>query len=86
MIDLSPQEKEGTSWTSLKDHIPTQGPWLVYLNIKMSPKDSSRPQVEVAGAQLTSRLSDIGISKVPAVVGVVVEVEVGETSSYRIRQ
>ena len=80
MKDLSPLEKEGTSWISLKDRILTQGPWLVSLNIKMNPKDSSRPPVGVEGAQLTSRLSDSGTSKAQAVE------EVGETSSYRIRQ
>ena len=82
MKDLSPQEKEDILWTSLKDHILTQGPWLVYLNIKMNPKDSSRPRVGLDRGQLTSRLSGRGISKAPAVV---VE-EVGATSSYRIRQ
>jgi hypothetical protein len=80
MKDLSPLEKEGNSWTSLKDHILTQGPWLVSPNIKLSPKDSSHPQAGVAGAQLTSRLSDSGTNKVPVVV------VAGETSSYLIRQ
>jgi hypothetical protein len=82
MKDLSPQEKEGTSWTSLRDHIPTQGPWLVSPNIKLNPKDSSRRQAEVAGVQLTFRLSDTGTSKVPVVEAVEVEV----TSSYLIRR
>ena len=78
--DLSPQEKEGTSRTFHKDRILTLGPWLVSLNIKMNQKDSSHPQAAVVAAQLSSRLSDSGTNKAPAV-----EADVEATSSYRIR-
>ena len=81
MKDLSPLEKEASSWTSLRDHILIQGHWLVSPNIKLNPKDSSHRQAGAAGAQLTFRLLDSGINKVPAV-----EAVMGATSSFLIRQ